>query len=256
MSNYKFKSKKYTKFNQKSNQTEDKKPKFKFEFTKKNIATISAVALGLIFIVTSLFIVDSFAPANPKVYHRWLISTFVGSVDGKDTPNSSHQIELTKDAETGEKLYSCIDVTVNNTNGTNAQQIWVNFSDLNASELNVFISSSTSYNVRLYAEKTFTEKQVRANKDGWFLLYSSDNGLNIPYEKKLKIGFSASVKVREIVLVGMLNVHTNKPNDISITDATYSYGVKPTEDGVNYTDIAGSVASLKNVYDEKQTFKK
>lgn len=231
-----------------SSKKQPKKEKFKFEFTKKNIAIILAVALGLVFITASLFIVDSFSPANPKVYHRWFVSTFAGSFDGKDTPNTYHQIEIKQDAETGEPLYSCVNLTLNPTNNTKAKEIWINFSDLYASELTVFLGYGHTINVQHIVTKTFTEKQVRANEDGWFLLYSSTDGLSLNGERSIKIGFSANVKFREIYFVGL----TNK---IGTAVDSCSYGLKPTkEESVDH--VKASKSDADNVVDEPTTFRK
>ena len=226
------------------------KTKQKFKFTKKNIALILAISLGFLFIVASLFIVDSFSPANPKVYHRWFISTFAGSFDGENTPNTYHQIDIKKDIDSGESLYSCIDLELNPVNGSKnpCKEIWINLSDVQSTELNIFFAYGHTLNVQYIFEKTLTEKDIRADKDGWFLLYSSDSGLPVSgADKYLKIGFSSNVRVREIYFVGLKN--TIRAKAVSCT-----YGLKPTKDkSVNHEK--SSVSTADNVVDEAKTFK-
>ena len=226
------------------------KTKQKFQFTKKNIAIILAVTLSFLFIVASLFVVDSFSPANPKVYHRWFVSTFAGSFDGEDTPNTYHQIDIKKDISSGESLYSCIDLELNPVNGSKnpCKEIWINISDLQSTELNIFFAYGHTLNVQHVFEKTLTEKEIRADEDGWFLIYSNDKGLSVAgADKSVKIGFSSNVRVREIYFVGLTNT-------ISAKAVSCSYGLKPTK-SKSVDHEKASVSTAGNVIDESKTFK-
>ena len=61
---------------------------------KFNLKVFAMVMAIVVFLVASLFVLDTFAPANPKVYHRFALSTIFGSFDGEDTPNSYYQVQI------------------------------------------------------------------------------------------------------------------------------------------------------------------
>ena len=70
--------------------------KFVFTDSKKIFNSVLAVALAVILVialVTTTFLVDSFAIANPKCYHKFFLSTFNGSYDAENMPSTYWQVK-------------------------------------------------------------------------------------------------------------------------------------------------------------------
>ncbi len=242
----------------------ESKPKKKKSKIRKPLITLISLVVIVAIVTSTLFFIDSLAPANPKVYHKFVKSTFNGSYDGEHTPNDYYQVQIQKDKDTGEVLYSFIDVhvsTVGGTSGvTSVSEIWINFSDVEADELTITLSKGYELKTYLIKEKTYSRKDIKKDEDGWFRLYLNEKeGLDVTkgdFLGQLRIGFSASVRVREIVVLD-----TNK--DVSTlgtangSDIRYSVGPKPTTEGVEgYTKVttAQSDETLKNIKGESSTF--
>ncbi|MBO7214744.1 MAG: hypothetical protein J6V66_04520 [Clostridia bacterium] len=229
-----------------------KKPKKKMKaLTKVIISAVSVVLIAGI-VVSTLFVIDSRAPANPKVYHRFLKSTFNGSYDGKNTPNDAYQVEIQKDTQTGEVLYSFVDIKLSATNSRNISEIWINFSDVYEDELTITMSKGYATTTWLLKEKTYTAKEIKADEDGWFRLYNDQSeGLNYNqsgFYGELKIGFSANVKVREIVIL-------DTAKELLTTNVSKcTIGKKPTTAGVEgYVELGNKKEEAANVFGESST---
>ncbi len=226
----------------------------------KKIISIALIAFLVVSITLSaLFVIDSFAPANPKVYDRWVLSTFKGSYDGKNTPNSYYQLEIQKDYDSGELLYSCVDVEFRTWNGDDrpVKEIWINISDLYENEVKIFLGKGTANSTKLLKELTYSANDIKNDKDGWFRLYNNPSGLkyNVSgFYGELKIGFSANVKLREVVIV---DVNNQLASTMSVTGC--SVGKKPSI-GINGNDISVThidkfePIDMKNVCDEQDKF--
>ena len=231
---------------------------------KKPLAILISFVVISAIVVSSLFFIDSLAPANPKVYHKFVKSTFNGSYDGENTPNEYYQVEIQKDKDTGEVLYSFLDVHVSTVGGTSGvtsiSEIWINFSDVDADELTITLSKGYELKTYLIKEKTYSKKDIKNDEDGWFRLYFNDkDGLDVTSSNflgQLRFGFSASVRVREIVVLDtQKNVSTL--GTANGTDIRYSVGPKPTVEGIQgYTRVttAATEKSLQNVRGESSTF--
>ena len=240
-----------------------KKPKTKM--TKKAKIILASVLAGIAFLTASLFVVDSFAPASPVPYHQFVISTFAGSVDAKDKPNSYYQVQIQKEVSGDKTEYSCINTRVQTEGGINGQanirEIWISFSDLYENEINIFLSTGWQGKSRFLSERTYSKADVRRNKTGWFKVFSSGGeGFNHDVHDghmvnhEIRFGFSASVKVREIVVVDVNGVvgTVTVPKD---RGAGCSYGPRPIKGQNN--DYSATHTSkfypddLKNICDEK-----
>lgn len=232
---------KYSKYKDKQNKAKDKK------FPVKVLALVLALFMVLI---ASLFVVDSFAPANPKCYHKFILSTFNGSYDKEGMPKSAFEVKNETDAESGESLYTCVNMKVSIPNDkTGFKEAWINISDLQASKLEVF----TAYGIqrqgkaKLKGERTITAQQLKASKDGWFKIYSTDTPESWNSGADwTKIGFSAPVKVREIVFV-YFDEKDATEKLCSITVEGYSIGGKPNYDEDRSTDKYQETWLLENM---------
>ena len=223
--------------------------------TIKKAMRIIAIILAIIaFITAGLFVVDSFAPASPKVYHKFVISTFSGSFDGEGTPNSAYQVEIQKNSQSGEVQYFCINTNVSTTNNVNIKEIWISFSDVYEEELNIFTSMGWQGKSKYLSERTYTKSQIRNNENGWFKIYNTgkEEGLKVQQPEfygQLRVGFSANVKVREIVVVDI------KGNLGKVSVRHCSNGGKPEYKG--YAEVHDgelNPAGISNVCDESDTF--
>ncbi len=225
------------------------------KLSKKSVKIIAIILAIIAFITAGLFVVDSFAPANPKVYHRFVLSTFSGSFDGEDTPNSAYQVEIQKNSQSGEKQYFCINTKVSTTNNENIKEVWINFSDLYEDEINIFTSMGWQGKSKYLSERTYTKSDVRKNNDGWFNIYKTGKkeGLEVNSHEflgQLRVGFSANIKVREIVVVDM----EGKVGKVLVNHC--SNGGKPVVDGyAEMHDGELNPESVSNVCDEGSTFK-
>ena len=225
----------------------------------KKAKIILAVVLSLVvFLTAGLFVVDSFAPASPKPYHRWVISTFNGSYDAEGKPKTSYQIEVKTDKKTGKLEYSCINTKISTTNTENVKEIWISISDLYEKELNVVLSKGWEGKSEFLTERTFTKSDVRRNADGWFKVYNNtESGLE--YNKygfygQLRLSFSANVKVREIVVVDVYGIVG------TVTVDHCSNGPRPYKDlDKGFAAVHNSTfkpADMNNVCDEKSLVSK
>jgi hypothetical protein len=225
------------------------------KLSKKSVKVIAIILAVIAFIMASLFVVDSFAPANPKVYHKFVLSTFSGSFDGEDTPNSYYQVEIQKNSQSGEKQYFCLNTKVSTTNTVNIKEIWINFSDVYEDDINIFTSMGRNGKSKYLSERTYTKSQIRRDKDGWFRIYNTGKkeGLKVQQSEfygQLRVGFSANVKVREIVVVDV----NGKVGKVAVDHC--SNGGKPVVDG--YSEVHDGELNpigVSNVCDESSTFK-
>ena len=235
-----------------------KKAETKKVDVKKYVSIALTVFLVLSITLSTLFVIDSFAPANPKVYDRWVLSTFHGSYDGKDTPNSYYQIEIQKNNDTGEVLYSCVDLKISTWNARPIKEIWINISDLYEQEVNIFLGKGTAGATKLLKDITLTASDINKDKDGWFKLYSNKNGLDYNVQGfygELKIGFSANVKLREVVVIDSQEGELFS----TITVEGCSLGKKPSK-AANGNDVTVThndkfdPITVGNVVDEQDKF--
>ena len=173
---------------------------------KKLIAIILVAVASILFVVCSLFVIDSFGPANPKVYKKWVLSTFNGSYNAEGMPKTYWQVEPMQSKE-GERVTSYAKFSLSTTNNANIQEIWVNISDLKENELEVTIGKGT-LTPSVLGSISISESQVKNSKDGWFKVFDANDtetfkALN--NSKQIWVGFKNHVRVREIVFIDSNN---------------------------------------------------
>ena len=229
--------------------------KNKIKSSKKTGLVLGLVAMCVAFLTATVFVIESLAPINPKAYHKFLVSSFVGSVDGDDTPNSYYQVEVQEDAsEQGEKLYTCIDLRYSTSNSAGVKEVWINISDVSEQNLTVFLSKGNDTKTTGINERVLDKKTIKKDKDGWFRIYNANletmpDGLK-GFNGQLKIGFSCNVRLREMVIVD-INGKLATIEDIK----SCSIGKKPDKGEVvkEYDKIP--IHDAKNICDEQKTFK-
>ena len=176
--------------------------KKKFKFTGLHIRIISVVLASLMFLVSVGFFIDSFAPANPKCYHRWVLSTFNGSYNSKGSPKTYMQFNTLAVSETGDRATSYIWSRVTVTEGMGINEIWINVSDLYEDSVSIQVRSGKSEkNTDLLKRLTLTKDDLKKSKDGWFKIYDLDDGDKAHPSKTNQtfcIGFEAEIRLREI----------------------------------------------------------
>ncbi len=213
---------------------------------KKLISVILIAVASILFIVCSLFVIDSVGPANSKVYKKWLLSTFNGSYEAEGMPKTYWQIEPMQSKD-GNRVVSYAKFTLSTTNNADIKEIWVNISDLKESEAKVTIGKGTA-KLTILGSKTVSAKQVKNSEDGWFKIYDSSDtetfdALN---SKQIWVGFQNDVRVREIVFIDSNDkiADSAKVNGMSI-DGT------PIRDVDSFSNVKNNVSY---VADEKLTF--
>lgn len=191
--------------------------KFIFTDNKKLFNKILAGAIAVILllvIVVSLFIIDSLAVANPKCYHKFLLSTFNGSYDAENMPSTYWQVELLEDGDTGEKFKTKakVELPITNKSERFLGQIWINVSDLESDKLEIFTyyhtsNTSTTSKALNKEGKSFvlTANELKKSNDGWFKIYDFEDSENYnkayEYIDDYSIVFIGAVRVREMVFI-------------------------------------------------------
>ncbi len=186
--------------------------KFIFTDNKKLFNRVFAGVLAFFavaILVATLFVIDSVGPANPKCYHKFILSTFNGSYDKEGMPSSYWQVNAYRNEETGEALPVRLqaELPIQNKAQRYLGQVWINVSDFSGSEIEILTFYGNKNTPLNLEDKPFvlTNKEVRKSKDGWFKVYDSEDVLNFTkayqYIDDYSITFSNEIKVREIVFI-------------------------------------------------------
>ncbi len=203
----------------------------------------------LVSIVAGLFLIDSFALANPKCYHRFLLSTFNGSYDADNMPSTYWQVESLEDEEGNLlKMKAKVELPITNKAERFLGQIWINVSDLEGDLLSIYTyyqtsNTSTTYKPLNKGELPYvlTAKELRKSSDGWFKIYDfkDTEKYNKAYEyiDDYTIVFTSGVRVREMVFI----------------DTEYEL-VKDIKTIDEYVEGNSTGLKIKNVVDESKFF--
>ncbi len=211
-------------------------------FTLKTLKISAICAFVLLLVITAGFFIDSFAPANPKCYHKWVLSTFNGSYDKKGCPKTFWKPEQLVDEEKGVRAISYIvaETTVTNNEGIN--EIWLNLSDFKEATTTIFIRQGEGGSGKEIKQFTLNAKDLKASSDGWIKIYDVDDGdkkyEGTSYNKKFSIGFVTNIKVREMGFVGNLDM------GVKFSDVYMMLG----------TDKFDDKKTCENLTDEQSTF--
>ncbi len=183
--------------------------KFIFTDNKKLFNRVFAGVLAFFavaILVATLFVIDSVGPANPKCYHKFLLSTFNGSYDKEGMPSTFWQVNAYKDEETGEALPVRLQAELTLQNKS-LGQVFINVSDFSGDKIEILTFYGTKNNPLNVEDKPFvlTNRDIRNSKDGWFKIYDCDDTFNFikadTYIDEYAITFSNEIKVREIVFI-------------------------------------------------------
>ena len=210
--------------------------------SKKVFKTIIACVIAVLFVVVSCFMVNSFAPANPKCYHKFMLSTFNGSYDQEGMPKTSWKVRVFKDKGTEKQSTTFVKVNLNilESNVRSLNQIWINVSDFyrDSIEVSSFFGSVQMQKLNKDKPYTLTASDIKKSKDGWFKIYDSKDSKNFieatPGLRDIWIGFSTEINVREMVFIDSKNElikapttselyldnHTHKIEDVSENSIT------------------------------------
>ncbi len=201
--------------------------KFVFTDNKKLFNRVLAGAIAfilLLVVVTSLFVVDSFASANPKCYHKFFLSTFNGSYDKEGMPSTYWQVNAYTKEETGEALPVKVQVELPIQNRTERYlgQIWINVSDFKGDKVEIFTyRGENGKNKALNKDDkpyVLTANAIKESKDGWFKVYDYKNTDKYiqAYQSVVNyaISFSNEIRIREIVFVDTADVVIKGANQI------------------------------------------
>lgn len=215
----------------------------KKEIRKKLIVKILSICLASIFFLLCVaFVVNTQAPANPRCYHFFCLSTFKGSFDKKGNPHTYWSVEKLQD-ENGGNVTTFVQVEVDGSY-SNVGEIWVNLSDFYEQETQIKIVNGNSKEVGSYA---LTAKAVKESKNGWFKIFDVGESDSAVTSYKFNVGFSTKINVRELVFL---------KKDGSVLG--YTVQGEKTEAGLISIDderITENKNSVLNVKDEQDTFK-
>lgn len=229
------------------NKQKQQKSKKKFKISAFQVKLISVIAVSLIFLTAVGFFIDTFAPANPKCYHRWVLSTFNGSYDKKGSPKTYMQFETIADTEESEIATSYVWLRTSVTEGAGVKEIWINVSDLYEDEAVIKIRAGKSEaNTELLKEYKLTSKELKQSKDGWIKIYDLANGDKEHVSQTSQtyaIGFETKIRLREVGVVGNGGYEALIEECGTAIDKTISDETSKTE---------GS--EVKKICDENSTF--
>ena len=214
---------------------------------KKNklLIKIGVSVLAVIFFLTcALFVVDSFAPANPKCYDKFLLSTFNGSYDAEGLPKTYWQVEPRQDAE-GNRVPSIARFSLTTVDIESVGQIWINISDLKEKEAKItIVYGNTALTVS--GTTVITAKQLKESQDGWIKVYdSTDANFKTFTTKFVGVGFENEVRVREIAFK---DINGKAPEKVEVRGLSIGLSeddAKPIPDN-----------NVNKVADEQKTFTK
>ena len=227
----------------------------------KILTKIIPIALILVALISTLFFIDSFAVANPKCYHRWVLSTFNGSYNKEGLPETYWEVSPLEEVKDGKRQATTTFAKYYLDYGSGrTAQIWINISDFHNQSTKIEIAQSAGGGFNTYEKETYfftlTADMVKNSNDGWIKIFDSSwtTDFVIKYTN-VWIGFKgAKLRVRE---VAFLNEEGNLPintNFYSIGDKTKEpYGGVYGEDGKEITNI---LPNLKNTTDEKKIMEK
>jgi hypothetical protein len=227
--------------------------KYIFTDNKKLFNKIFAGALAFIIalsLVAVVFLVDSFAIANPKCYHKFLLSTFHGSYDKKDMPKTYWQVRSYKDKETNEvlPLYAKAKLSLDSLGNNHLGQIWIYVSDFAGDKLEITVGQ-TEQNETLNKKGAYkiTAEDIKNSKDGWFKVYDYTDKTNFKTPMTsitiYWIGFSTDIRIREMVFIDKHGAVADGVDEIK------EYLGKQENSG--YADLDNPIS---NAVDEKKFF--
>lgn len=227
--------------------------KFIFTDSKKIFKRVSIITLSVIialFLLLGCFMVDSMAVANPKCYHRWVLSTFHGSYDKKDMPKTYWQVRSYKDKESNEvlPLYAKAKLSLDNLGDNHLGQIWINVSDFAGDKIEINVGQ-TEQNELLNKKGayTITHDDIKKSKDGWFKIYDYNDIANFKTPTTTVsiywIGFSTDIRVREMVFL-------DKDGDM-VDGVEYIKEFLGKQENTGYADLENPIS---NAVDEKKYF--
>lgn len=215
---------------------------------KKTPIVISAVALAVVFfMLCAMIVVNSYAPYNPKCYHRWFFSTLNGSYNKEGLPSTYFQVE---EYENGEPTYIKIETK---REGKYVAAIYANLSDLKKKEVKFSVyngsKSAVTQNTAL-GSLDLQGKELKDSKDGWIQIYDAEKSTVASNDVKSKtfyVSVSERIRVRELVLLD------SDGKVMNYTVKGYVLG-NVTKDA-NKSDVKEeNVNNVYNIIDEQKTF--
>ena len=217
---------------------------------KSFIIKLSAIILAVIFFILCVcFVIDSYAPANPKDYHRWVLSGINGSYNKEGNPKTYWQVEKTKVGEKGVTVYAKIRVS----SWSDVDAIWLNVSDLYEDKTEIEVQSGTSG--KTVNEYKLTAIDLKQNQDGWIKIYDLDDAnknTTDSYDKITSnvvfVGFNTKIKVRELVVT--------KSDGSILTYTVEGIKIDAQEIQVSDSEVKNAENNVEKINDEGKTFSK
>ncbi len=210
------------------------------KLTKKQ-NTIKWIVIVVALAAALSFLVNSFAPANPRAYHVYFLSAFHGSFNKKGLPGTYWQPEQRTDGNVRKICYLRL------SGSSDCNEVWINLSDFKELQTDIIVASGAGApNVK--KRYNLTAKELKKSKDGWIKIYdkSKDSALSSSY---LNIGFTTNIRVREVVAI--------KSDGKKSTLTVQGWTIENSTIGESgYFGEPEQYPSLKNVVDEQDKFKR
>ena len=224
--------------------------KDKKHIKKSFIIKLTAIILAVIFFVACVgIVVNSYAPANPKDYHRWFLSGINGSYNKEGNPKTYWAVSKMQSGNNDVTVYGEITVTGSY---TKINEVWVNVSDLYEEETEIIVVNGSTKVVNKYLLKA---EDLKKSQDGWLKIYDLEEAeldANDDYVKitstKFFIGFNTAINVRELVVA-----------DADGNTIDYSIkGIKIDNQSTSIDDeeVKNAENGVSNLNDEQKLFNK
>lgn len=236
-----------------------------YEILKSKWLKIGAIVLAcLMFLISILAILNTFAPNNPRCYHSFGLSGLFGDFDKSGNPKTYYQAYYAED------YVEYVTVKVNKIDNANVKEIWINVSDMYDKSIKIYTRHASDSLGTLYkvddADYILDAKTLSKDVDGWICLYMRKENDSLT-ASTYHFGFQNQIKVRELVFVDVnnkvmtynVNSYTRRVNsDINETGSAGNIDKITLDQAKSLPEgrLKDQILSMNKLNDEQDTFKK
>ena len=216
--------------------------------SKMKVAVLISVVLlaVMFFVLCAMIVVNSYAPYNPKRYHKWFLSAMHGSYDKEGLPSTYFQVE---DYENGEPTFIKLETK---REGKYVAAIYANLSDLKENEVKFSVyngsKSAVTQNTSL-GNFDLKGEDLKDSEDGWIKIYDAKNSTVKDTDvssKTFYVSINKRIRVRELVLLD------GDGKVMNYTVKGYVLGNKTFDE--SETEVKDKAVSVYKIADEQQTY--
>lgn len=234
------------------------------EFFSKLWVKVTAICLAvLLFLLSVLLLLNSFAPFNPKCYHAFGLSGIFGSFNKNGNPKNYYQTE---------KTTNIIELIHLRPTNRDVYYVWVNVSDMVEDSIIYLYNgpdANTNSTLALLSEYTLTGKDLQSDSDGWICIYNRTN-TTAHLSSHFYLGTKSKIRIREVVLRNNIETNPNmqynvegltrRGNPTTSNDSLYqNFDYSTLINSTSYTstftpELQQRLRYLANLNDEQSTF--